>query len=219
MFHPTCTTYTRMTSRKSSCGDLQSRLKVRKVLGVGDTSGSICTSKIGQILGHSDHLIFQLPPKLATWLLFSTTLFTCFTLMGLFWSSWLCFFLPGHFESTLHLGTSYAFLAVMLGLTLRSGDKTCLRLVLFSLVLFHALSFLIALWFLKTSDTKLKSMASLIVHLFCLLTNMHFYRSIIRTFSSSRRNKFRTYFNSIFSFPTSYSTITATENTTGHDSS
>jgi hypothetical protein len=63
--------------RKNSCGDLQSRLKARKVLGVGDTAGS----KISQILGHSDHLIFQLPPKLATWLLLTTTLFSCFSVM------------------------------------------------------------------------------------------------------------------------------------------
>lgn len=63
--------------RKSSCSDLQSRLKVRKMLGVGDTAGS----KISQILGHSDHLIFQLPPKLTIWLLLSAVLFSCFTVM------------------------------------------------------------------------------------------------------------------------------------------
>ncbi len=63
--------------RKSSCSDLQSRLKVRKLLGVGDTAGS----KISQILGHSDHLIFQLPPKLTLWLLLTTILFSCFTVM------------------------------------------------------------------------------------------------------------------------------------------
>ena len=67
--------------RKSSCSDLQSRLKVRKVLGVGDTSGSICSSKISQILGQSDNLIFQLPQQLATWLLLTTILFSCLTMM------------------------------------------------------------------------------------------------------------------------------------------
>ena len=56
---------------------MQSRLKVRKMLGVGDTAGS----KISQLLGHSDHLSFQLPPKLTIWLLFTTILFTCFTMM------------------------------------------------------------------------------------------------------------------------------------------
>jgi hypothetical protein len=47
------------------------------MLGVGDTAGS----KISQILGHSDHLIFQLPPKLTAWLFITTTLFSCFTVM------------------------------------------------------------------------------------------------------------------------------------------
>jgi hypothetical protein len=68
-------------NRKSSCGDLQSRLKVRKVLGVGDASGSLSSSKISQILGQSDHFIVKLPPTLATWLLSITILFSCFTVM------------------------------------------------------------------------------------------------------------------------------------------
>jgi hypothetical protein len=70
-------------ARKSSCGDLQSRLKVRKMLGVGDTTGSVGSagSKISQILGHSDNLIFQLPPTLAAWLLLTAALFGCFTVM------------------------------------------------------------------------------------------------------------------------------------------
>ena len=70
-------------ARKSSCGDLQSRLKVRKMLGVGDTTGSVGSagSKISQILGHSDNLIFQLPPTLAAWLLLTAGLFGCFTVM------------------------------------------------------------------------------------------------------------------------------------------
>ncbi|CAF3255950.1 unnamed protein product, partial [Rotaria sp. Silwood2] len=195
--------------RKSSCGDLQSRLKVRKVLGVGDTAGS----KISQILGHSDHLIFQLPPKLATWLLLTTTIFSCFTMMGLLWPACLRLILVGNFESTLHLATSYAFLATMLGLTLRSGDKTSLQLVLFSLTLFHSLSFFISLWFLKTSDTKIKSLASLIFHLSCLLINAHFYLSIIRSVSLFRSHyKPKTFFSSILSFP-------LTADNTGHDSS
>lgn len=59
-------------------------------------------------------------------------------------------------------------------------------------------------------------MISIIIHLFSLLINLHFYRSINRTISSSfRHNKLKTYFNSMLSFPTS-STI---DSTNGHDSS
>ena len=63
--------------RKSSCADLQSRLKVRRVLGVGYTSGS----KISQLLGQSDHFIYKLPPTLTTWLLLTTIAFACLTLL------------------------------------------------------------------------------------------------------------------------------------------
>ncbi|CAF4569663.1 unnamed protein product [Rotaria sp. Silwood1] len=203
-------------SLKSSCGDLQSRLKVRKVLGVGDAAGSICSSKIGQILGQSDNLVFKLSPNLASWLFLIATLFSCFTVMGILWPACLRVILPGSLESTIHLATSYAFLATVLGLTLRSGDKTSLQLVLCSLVLFHALSFFIALWLLKTSDTKVKSTISSILHLFCLLINIHFYRSINRTVSTSfRHSKLKTYFSSMISFPSA----PVTDRTTGHESS
>ncbi|CAF2738879.1 unnamed protein product [Rotaria sp. Silwood2] len=201
---------------KSSCGDLQSRLKVRKVLGVGDATGSICSSKIGQILGQSDNLIFKLSPNLATWLFLLATIFSCFTVMGILWPACLRLILPGDFESTVHLATSYAFLATVLGLTLRSGDRTSLQLVLCSLVLFHALSFFIALWLLKTSDTKVKSTVSSIFHLFCLLINTHFYRSINRTVSTSfRHSKMKTYFSSMISFPSA----PLIDRATGHESS
>ena len=67
----------------------------------------------------------------------------------------------------------------------------------------HAVS-LAALWFVKTSDTKTKSIISLILHLACLFINLHFYRSMLRGVSSSRStHKLKTYFNSILSFPSS----------------
>jgi hypothetical protein len=59
----------------------------------------------------------------------------------------------------------------------------------------------------------MKSMASLILHLSCLLINAHFYRAIIRSVSSSRsHNKLKSYFHSILSFPSSI-------DVPGHDSS
>ncbi|CAF3593919.1 unnamed protein product [Rotaria socialis] len=190
-------------SRKSSCGDLQSRLKVRKVLGVGDATGSTSGSKISQILGQSDSLIFNLSPELATWLFFVAALFSCFSVMGILWPSCLRIILSGGFESAMHLAASYAFLAAVLGLTLRSGDKTSLQLVLCSLILFHGLSFFISLWFLKTGVTPVKSTIATILHLSCLLINTHFYRSTNRTvISSFRSNQLKTYFSSMISFPT-----------------
>jgi hypothetical protein len=78
------------------------------------------------------------------------------------------------------------------------------------------MNYLVALWFLKTSDTTIKSILSIILHLFSLLINTHFYRSINRTISPLfRYNRLKTYFYSMLSFPTS-STI---DSTTGHESS
>ncbi|XP_045623146.1 tumor protein p53-inducible protein 11 isoform X1 [Procambarus clarkii] len=65
------TTYTKPPSaptecvypqRKHSSGDLHSRLKTRKILGVGETdNGDIHRSKISQVLGHNEHLYVRLP--------------------------------------------------------------------------------------------------------------------------------------------------------------
>ncbi|KAG7166598.1 Tumor protein p53-inducible protein 11-like, partial [Homarus americanus] len=47
---------------KHSSGDLHSRLKTRKILGVGETdNGDIHRSKISQVLGHNEHLYVRLP--------------------------------------------------------------------------------------------------------------------------------------------------------------
>ncbi|XP_066955490.1 tumor protein p53-inducible protein 11-like isoform X1 [Macrobrachium rosenbergii] len=49
-------------TRKHSSGDLHSRLKTRKILGVGETdNGDIHRSKISQVLGHNEHLYVKLP--------------------------------------------------------------------------------------------------------------------------------------------------------------
>ncbi|CAL1548084.1 unnamed protein product, partial [Lymnaea stagnalis] len=56
------------TERKHSSGDLHSRLKTRKLLGVGETDdGDIHRSKLSQILGHSDQLYIRLPYGLRIW--------------------------------------------------------------------------------------------------------------------------------------------------------
>ncbi|KAL7645840.1 UNVERIFIED_CONTAM: hypothetical protein RMT77_002737 [Armadillidium vulgare] len=48
--------------KKHSSSDLLSRLKTRKILGVGETdNGDIHRSKISQVLGHNEHLYVKLP--------------------------------------------------------------------------------------------------------------------------------------------------------------
>lgn len=65
------------SGRKQSCGDLVSRLKTRKLLGVGETNdGDVHRSKLSQILGHSEQLYFRIPKGLRCWQLFSSLLFS-----------------------------------------------------------------------------------------------------------------------------------------------
>ncbi|XP_037070005.1 tumor protein p53-inducible protein 11-like [Pollicipes pollicipes] len=59
--------------RKHSSGDLHSRLKTRKVLGVGATdNGDVHRSKISQVLGHNEHLYVRFPRGLLGWYLMLT---------------------------------------------------------------------------------------------------------------------------------------------------
>jgi len=71
--------------RKNSNSDLQSRLKTRKVLGVGEVDDGECRdvyrSKISQILGHSDHLYMRMSSSLFYWHICNVAFF-CLT--GLF---------------------------------------------------------------------------------------------------------------------------------------
>lgn len=53
---------------KHSTGDLLSRLKTRKVLGVGETeNGDVHRSKISQLLGHNEHLYMKFPKGYWAW--------------------------------------------------------------------------------------------------------------------------------------------------------
>ncbi|KAG8197775.1 hypothetical protein JTE90_006816 [Oedothorax gibbosus] len=62
---------------KHSSGDLHSRLKTRKILGVGETdNGDIHRSKISQLLGHNEHLYVKFPRGYCMWHLSMALLFT-----------------------------------------------------------------------------------------------------------------------------------------------
>ncbi|KAK2712522.1 tumor protein p53-inducible protein 11-like [Artemia franciscana] len=59
---------THKLERKNSTGDLLSRLKSRKMLGVGETeNGEIHRSKISQLLGCNEHLYVKFPRGLSIW--------------------------------------------------------------------------------------------------------------------------------------------------------
>ncbi|VDM57461.1 unnamed protein product [Angiostrongylus costaricensis] len=59
-----------VVNRKQSASDLQSRLKTRKLLGVGELArdnGDIYKSKISQLLGINENLYVRLPRGLLYW--------------------------------------------------------------------------------------------------------------------------------------------------------
>ncbi|KAI8783403.1 tumor protein p53-inducible protein 11 isoform X2, partial [Biomphalaria glabrata] len=73
--------FLKLLLRKHSSGDLHSRLKTRKLLGVGETDdGDIHRSKLSQILGHSDQLYIRLPYGLRIWQLLIAIMFTFYGL-------------------------------------------------------------------------------------------------------------------------------------------
>lgn len=79
MFHPP------KLERKHSSGDLHSRLKTRKILGVGETdNGDIHRSKISQLLGHNEHLYVKFPRGYGFWHLAMAVTFTFLGINNLF---------------------------------------------------------------------------------------------------------------------------------------
>ncbi|KAH9499977.1 hypothetical protein Btru_076087, partial [Bulinus truncatus] len=85
--------FLKLLLRKHSSGDLHSRLKTRKLLGVGETDdGDIHRSKLSQILGHSDQLYIRLPYGLRLWQLLIAVMFTFYGLWSLI--------LPSHILQT-----------------------------------------------------------------------------------------------------------------------
>ncbi|KAK6190946.1 hypothetical protein SNE40_002705 [Patella caerulea] len=134
---------------KHSSGDLHSRLKTRKLLGVGETDdGDVHRSKLSQILGHSDQLYVRLPPGLRAWQLILAVIFTIVA----FWA--LAF--PAHlfdiaFESDegkyLSLpirlyGTALLSLSLVYWGTLQSSDREIIRMALLSSIVYFTLQIL-----------------------------------------------------------------------------
>ncbi|KAK7099241.1 hypothetical protein V1264_003417 [Littorina saxatilis] len=136
------------TSRdwKLSSSDLHSRLKTRKVLGVGETDdGDVHRSKLSQILGHSDQLYVKLPWGLRAWQFVLALSFTIVSLWALI--------LPSHiFDVTFEADEGkyvalpvrfYGIALLALSLfhwnALGCGDRDVIRISLLSSVIYFSL--------------------------------------------------------------------------------
>ncbi|CAG2195775.1 unnamed protein product [Mytilus edulis] len=114
---------------KHSSGDLHSRLKTRKLLGVGETDdGDVHRSKLSQILGHSDQLYVRLPPGLKIWQLVLALIFTVIAL----WA----FIFPSHLYETTFGDTS---LSLVFWFMVKAVDKELIRLLLLCSIIYFTL--------------------------------------------------------------------------------
>ncbi|XP_045176819.2 uncharacterized protein LOC123537234 isoform X2 [Mercenaria mercenaria] len=131
--------------RKHSSGDLHSRLKTRKLLGVGETDdGDVHRSKLSQILGHSDQLYIRLPSGLRLWQIVLAVVFSVLSLWALLF--------PGHYFHAMYDmdGSSFTFpirlyacalicISVMYWSTVHAADRDVIRMILLSSVVFFTL--------------------------------------------------------------------------------
>ncbi|XP_041365526.1 uncharacterized protein LOC121380660 isoform X2 [Gigantopelta aegis] len=137
--------------RKHSSGDLHSRLKTRKLLGVGETDdGDVHRSKLSQILGHSDQLYIKLPYGLRIWQLLLAIMFTVIALWALIFPAHL-FDITFETEEGKYLtlpvrlyGAALLSLSLLYWNTLESQDKDIIRCVLLSSIVYFSLQTLVS---------------------------------------------------------------------------
>ncbi|BFZ15750.1 hypothetical protein BsWGS_18789 [Bradybaena similaris] len=138
--------FLKLLLRKHSSGDLHSRLKTRKLLGVGETDdGDIHRSKLSQILGHSDQLYIRLPYGLRLWQLLVAVMFTLTGLWALI--------LPSHLLNTSDNGGEYISLpgrlyggavislSIVYWMTLSSQDRDIIRMCMLSSMVYFVIQF------------------------------------------------------------------------------
>ncbi|XP_052825675.1 tumor protein p53-inducible protein 11 isoform X10 [Octopus bimaculoides] len=128
---------------KHSSGDLHSRLKSRKLLGVGETDdGDIHRSKLSQILGHSDQLYVRLPSGLRVWQFTLALVFTVIAVWALVFPQHLyetafeavegqCLTLPVRFYGAALLSLSWLFWS-----TLHAIDRDVIKTALITSILY-----------------------------------------------------------------------------------
>ncbi|XP_046558585.1 tumor protein p53-inducible protein 11-like isoform X4 [Haliotis rubra] len=138
------------TYRKHSSGDLHSRLKTRKLLGVGETDdGDVHRSKLSQILGHSDQLYIRLPQGLRVWQCLLAAMFTIIALWALVFPAHL-FDISFETEEGKYLtlpvrlyGAALLSLSCLHWNTLQSQDRDVIRGSLLSSVIYFSLQTLV----------------------------------------------------------------------------
>ncbi|XP_062568221.1 tumor protein p53-inducible protein 11-like isoform X5 [Saccostrea cucullata] len=185
--------------RKHSSGDLHSRLKTRKLLGVGETDdGDVHRSKLSQILGHSDQLYIRLPPGLRIWQIAMAIIMTVM-------ASW-AFIFPRHlfttmydgeYENTLPIrlyGVALLCLSLLYWYTVNTVDKDMIRLLLLCSILFFSLHTIVSALCLPFVTTLCAfPLLFLCLRLVCICVSVYFYWVFTRDWKLSSKEHWRLY--------------------------
>ncbi|KAK3767049.1 hypothetical protein RRG08_054097 [Elysia crispata] len=136
--------------RKHSSGDLHSRLKTRKLLGVGETDdGDIHRSKLSQILGHSDQLYIRLPYGLRVWQLLLALMFSvvgawAIILPSRLFQSAVEFGDGDHVTLPIRLyGGALVSLSLVFWMTLNSQDRDTIRMCLLASIVYFTIQIIV----------------------------------------------------------------------------
>ncbi|XP_023222148.1 tumor protein p53-inducible protein 11-like isoform X2 [Centruroides sculpturatus] len=184
------------TPTKHSSGDLHSRLKTRKILGVGETdNGDIHRSKISQLLGHNEHLYVKFPRGYWVWHITAAAVFTSAGVATfLFPDQWYNFPVREVADDsqtkalTRYFGSAVLAVAVLLWSFWGTMDKHVVRSLLAAVTLLHFLILLacsIGMWQREEAEP-----VDILVVAECLVaatSSLYFYWAI--TFCNVRMRK------------------------------
>lgn len=136
--------------KKHSQTDLVSRLKTRKILGVGgeDDDGEVHRSKISQMLGNEIKFALREPVGLRLWILISAVVFTVMALMALLFPNQLYEVMFEEELSTTSVsirlyGGALLSLALIMWNGLYTAEKVIIQWTLLSEACYFAIQFLV----------------------------------------------------------------------------
>ncbi|XP_013773831.1 tumor protein p53-inducible protein 11-like isoform X2 [Limulus polyphemus] len=176
-----------LLNTKHSSGDLLSRLKTRKILGVGETdNGDVHRSKISQVLGHNEHLYVKFPKGYTVWYFSMAIFFTVSGVINYLPSSNFC---QGSPKSSMDqdltglsnrfYGASQLAFATLFWCFWDTTDKTVVRRLIAAVQLAHVLQLIAVILYSWNEDWRgSRRLGNLVVRFLAACLNGYFYRAV-----------------------------------------
>ncbi|XP_056138110.1 tumor protein p53-inducible protein 11b [Lampris incognitus] len=169
--------------KKHSQTDLVSRLKTRKILGVGgeDDDGEVHRSKISQMLGNEIKFAVREPVGLRVWLLLSAVAFTVMAIMALVFPNQLYEVVFEEELSTTSIsirlyGGALLSLALIMWNGLYTAEKVIIQWTLLSEACYFAIQFLVtSVTLVETGAMSSNAVLLLLSRLFFLAVALAYY--------------------------------------------